>query len=935
MDLWLERERELAELERCLSLARAGRGALALVEGAAGIGKTRLLREAWRAAGVAGMRVLRGRGAELEREFPYGVVRQLIEPALATSERGELLAGAAALAEPLFGAAESQAPSLARSPQRSGAVLHGLYWLCANLAERAPLLLAVDDAHWADRASLRFLVSLLGRLEELPIAVVVAARPAEDEAERELLGRLAVSPGSLLVRPRPLSHQATRALIAAGVGAEPEQRFIDACRAATGGNPFLLHELVRELAEEAIEPTAAQSARIAALAPSSLARAMLVRLRAIAPDALRLARAVAVLGGDADPRRAGALAGVDDAAARADRLADAGILEAGHRPLAVAHPIVRGAISRDIPAGERADLHAAAARMLTAERAPVDRVAAHLLAAEPEADGAVVETLRMAARSALLAGAPDSAVAYLRRALGEPPPAPAHPALLLELGFAESHAGDPEAAGHLREAIEVAEGRERLAATLALGRTLMNAGRTGEGLEVLQQTAPRDGGHNQLVLDAAVLAAAQLDRDGAAIAVRLAERLRASVARRDDVPASVFGPLAAAALLANEPAERVIELARRALAGGEHVLPETIDRPPGFYFAPVALTLCGQFDDARRVYDLALADARRFGSVLHHMLASTFRAALEYRAGRLADAEADARLALTADPAHATPAWAALAAAALADALRDRGQLDEADAELDQHWPGAEHAGMLTLADLLCSRGCLRLAQARPADALDDLLAAGRHLHDLHAISPAYAPWRSNAALALHALGQTADARRLCAEELDLAHAFGAPRALGIALRAAGLINAGEHGLELLHQGAATLAGAHAPLEHARALADLGAALRRAGHRRHAREPLRTALDLAHRCGSAALAKHARTELIATGARPRRPLRVGADALTPSERRVAEMAATGMTNREIAQSLFVTRRTVEIHLTHSYQKLNISSRAQLPDALAT
>ena len=241
---------------------------------------------------------------------------------------------------------------------------------------------------------------------------------------------------------------------------------------------------------------------------------------------------------------------------------------------------------------------------------------------------------------------------------------------------------------------------------------------------------------------------------------------------------------------------------------------------------------------------------------------------------------------------------------------------------------------MLHGAWLLAARGRLRLAELRPASALDDLLAAGELFVRLRSPSPTTAPWRSDAALARLALGAQAEARVLAAEEVALAEAFGAPRALGVALRAAGLAEDGKRGIELLRQAVGVLEGSAARLEHARAMADLGAALRRAGHRVESREILRPALDLAHRCGALALSERTRTELIAAGGRPRRLVLSGLDSLTPSERRVAQLAAAGLPNREIAQHLFITTRTVEGHLTHAYQKLDITSREQLPATLA-
>jgi DNA-binding CsgD family transcriptional regulator len=214
------------------------------------------------------------------------------------------------------------------------------------------------------------------------------------------------------------------------------------------------------------------------------------------------------------------------------------------------------------------------------------------------------------------------------------------------------------------------------------------------------------------------------------------------------------------------------------------------------------------------------------------------------------------------------------------------------------------------------------------------MLDTGRRFESVGSRNPAFIAWRSPAALALHQLGEQGEARRLAGEELEFARAWGAPRALGAALCAAGLIEGGERGLALLEEAVQAVNGSPAKLEHAKARTELGAALRRANHRIRAREQLRHAVELATICGAASLAERAERELLATGARPRRVALSGVESLTPSERRVAELAAEGPTNREIAQTLFVTQRTVEVHLTSIYRKLGISSRSQLAATLA-
>ena len=193
--------------------------------------------------------------------------------------------------------------------------------------------------------------------------------------------------------------------------------------------------------------------------------------------------------------------------------------------------------------------------------------------------------------------------------------------------------------------------------------------------------------------------------------------------------------------------------------------------------------------------------------------------------------------------------------------------------------------------------------------------------------------WRSGAALAAHALGDVERARALAEQEVELARAYGAPRPIGIALRTCGLVMGGEEGFELLETAVQVLDRSPARLELARARSELGAAHRRAGRRQAAQAELRHALDLAHRCGAIALAERTREELAAAGARPRRAQLSGLESLTASERRVAELAAAGSTNREIAQALFVTVKTVEWHLRNTYLKLGIGSRRELEGAM--
>jgi DNA-binding CsgD family transcriptional regulator len=299
-----------------------------------------------------------------------------------------------------------------------------------------------------------------------------------------------------------------------------------------------------------------------------------------------------------------------------------------------------------------------------------------------------------------------------------------------------------------------------------------------------------------------------------------------------------------------------------------------------------------------------------------------------YRRGELADAEAQARWAME----RATGIYALHAVAQMIEPLIERDLLDEAENLLERiPEPLASHS--INVTTFLFSRGRLRAAQGRAADALRDFLECGRRSALLGRISVMY-HWRSEAALAHAVLGNAKEARRLAREEADLARAFGRPGALGLALRNQGLVEGGDRGMALLAEAVHVLQGSQAPVELARALTDYGAALRRAGQRAAARAELERGLDLAHHWGARRIASQARAELIAAGAKPRRDAITGRDALTASELRVARLAAEGMTNREIAQALFITTKTAAVHLTHAYRKLSICRRSQLPGALA-
>ena len=943
----LERIDELAHLDGALDEACAGRGRFVVLEGPAGIGKTAVLAAVRESAAARGMRVLRARGTELEREFAFGVVRQLFEPPLAHAselERGELLhatAGTAAAILELPGAAPAPDDPASLRPDVSFAVLHGLYWLCANLAAAGPVCLVVDDAHWADGPSLRYLAFLLTRLEELDVALVLATRPQEARTDTELLAALAGDSGADLIRLSPLSRAAVAELVEATLVGVPDPLFVDTCLRETGGSPFLLRVLVDALREGGVAPTADAARYVERIGARPVGRSVRLKLRRLPEQAGRLARALAILE-ESELLQTARLADLDEAEAAeaAELLASAGIIESG-RPLAFIHPIVRSGIYSDLSGIERARGHSGAARLLAEEPGARERVAQHLLLSEPAADHWVVERLVAAACAAGKQGAPEAEAVLLRRALAEPPEASVRPVLLLDLGMAEASAGLPEWPEHLQQAVDAAPTAEAAGLdALVLGLALSRAQRFEEAVVVLDRAraAVGDAGSDlSLALEAAAVVAALNDPSAAA---SVASRRKALLARAADqtAPPELLAAAAMISVLANEPAEIGAGLADRALrAGGTE--PPRSGIPPWFAFATwfsqatLSLLWTERYVQLQPLLDVSIANARARGDGSRLAAGLAHRGWLALRRGDLAAAEADSRSALAAAELPAPTLYRVLNCAVLVVALTDQGALDAAEQELAPLQAEAE-SGSITAAVLRVARGRLRVAQGRVAEGLEDFLAVGEVLTRAQITCPSYLPWRSQAALAHLALGQDDEALRLANEEVELARAFGTPRALGAAKRVAGVVVRGDRGESLLRESVGEFELADSRVERARALADLGALLRRRNRRTEARDLLREALDVAHQAGAKPLAQQAEIELRATGARPRRVVLTGLDSLTASERRVAELAGEGLTNREIAQTLFITTRTVEGHLTSVFRKLTLDSRDGLPAVLA-
>jgi DNA-binding CsgD family transcriptional regulator len=927
----VDRELELARVAAALDAAGGGSGRLVVVDGPAGIGKTSLLEAACGHGRDAGLIVLAAVAGEFERELGFGVVRQLFEPSLqglTARERRALLAGAAGLARPLLLPSTRSDSTATLEP---AALMHGLYWLAANLSDSRPLLVSVDDVQWCDQASLGWLLYLARRLNDLPILLILAVRSGEPREQGRTLAALADSDLGEQVALATLSEAASAHVVREARVGGADAELCRACFEVTGGNPFLLRELVRALDAE---PATGLARRVRGLTPRTVSRSVIVRLGRLPVEAGALARGLAVLGGRAELRELLAVAGVE----RAPGMLAMDALEreqiASGRPVRFVHPLVGAAIYGELPPATRSLEHARAARVLAATGADAGRIASHLLHTEPAGDEWVVGILRQAARDARRDGTPEVGVPWLARALDEPPTAEERALVLHELGAAELLAGSDGSETHLAEAVASAsDPRARALAALDWGDALWATHRYVEAVAAFDRGIEAVGNSDSELaqrIEAHAAAAARLDLGTCGL---VSGRLERFGHEPSATPAGrlIAGVLAIDRALAGDPVPEVVALVERMLEDGH--LPGGNVGAQIPLFATNALLWCDRFDDARRLLDEMIAAARAAGSVRGVLIALCWRGLAAHRCGELAEAASDLATAVELDAEHGS-GGTAVTHALLAEVLLDRGDVDGAVQVLAPVAPPDELPDYVGWNYVLHARGAIHAAQLNLPRAVDDFLACGIRQERWRAQNPSVIAWRSRAALAHMALGDQTRALELATEELRLARRFGAPRAIGMALRALALVERGERQIALLRDSVSVLEASPARLEHARALADLGGALRRWNERAAAREPLGEALELATRCGATPLAARARTELLATGARPRKPTLTGVDSLTPIERQAATMAAQGMSNPQIAQAVFISRKTVEKRLSEAYRKLGIRSREELAAALA-
>jgi DNA-binding CsgD family transcriptional regulator len=932
----LERDGEAAALEALLGDARGGRGAACVLEGPAGIGKSALLRTAADHADAIGLTVLSARASEFEGEQAFGLVRDLLAPLLRAADArglGAAVEGArralAILGDEQAASTQLPAPVL---PERALRVLHQLV---ARAADPSGLLLVVDDAQWADAASLRFLAFHARRLAALPVALVVAVRTPVDAAGRPALRELLVSERGSRLHPAPLSEAASARLVRGQWSADASNELAAACHAATGGNPLLLRELLVAARQAAVPASIEQVPRLLDVGSVAVAPLVLDRLARVPAAAMELAQAASVVGELESAQAVADVAGLETppTAQAAAALIAADILETTS-PVRFVHPLTRAAIRAALPADVRTTYALTGARQLAAS-GRIEAAAACLAELAPRGDVWTAEILVEAGLLARARGAPDVAAQLLGRALAEGP-APARAADIRgELGRIQLALGDPEAIVTLQAAFAAADDlatRGRLAASL--GRALMQqAMRVGEAVELLEATIAELGDEHADVraeLEAIVLYHSGWD---AAERERRAQQPAAPApdaeARAGDVlDRTRLFALATESVGTCRPAAEGVALLERALAGGTLLR----DAPVAHAGSALLLAMAGRPDQARTHIDEGIAAAQAAGAAFAERTGLALRGHVAFLEGDVRAAERDTRAGVDLTAQSDLPGrylvWI------LIDALLEQGRLAEAEGALRHYDLTGPVPEQSPLNPVLHRRGCVRIAAGAVRTGLEDVLLCGQRQEAIGQHNAAMVPWRVTAAEAYLALGDRDHAVELADANLALALAFGAPHVVGPALRVHALAGDAAGAVATLREAVAVLEGSFARLELARARLDLGEVLQREGDAAGARTELATAAALAQELGATVLARRAAASAAASGARPRRAARHGREALTPAELRVAQHAALGESNQEIADQLFVSVKTVETHLSHSYHKLGIRSRAQLPGALA-
>jgi DNA-binding CsgD family transcriptional regulator len=895
------REPELSRLTSLFPGVLGGTAASAVLAGEFGMGKTATLHAAAALAADAGFGVAIATGSRLESHLPGGLARQL----------------AAALDSLAPG---PRAPHGAEQcgPAGESDALERFFQLVRAAARPGPLLLGVDNVHLADAWSMRCLAYIRHRVLDLPVLIVLTAlagHPARGEVA--LLEMAGCTPATITLNG--LGDAAAAEILGLAPG-----ELASACREATGGNPYLLH---------ALRPRLLPGAGPHELGSALIGQVLHTRLHEV-PHGPAILHAAAVLGEDAGFDLLARLAGVDelDALQAIDTMVRLHVLANSHQP-APTYSFVRNSVLKDMPRTTRAVGHARAAKLLSETGAPIERVAAHLLEATAIRIPWGVDVLRASARDAVFSGRPELAGRHLRRALDERLTSGRRVAVLLQLAHAEFQLDPAAAAVRVREAVDTIGSRD----TAAFVATAMLLSLCG-------------GPDARLAISAAGQIAARLDAGGPEAVWPLLSMTYLAEAGSRLGPPPEFRDFEEQWAPLTDPAARRSRsalLALDAVRGGESAADavthftdaltdasaEPFEQPYFFTLATAVLAdepalvdrLCRVLDVDREPWDVHVPQGAL--PTLARGIALQAGGDLQ-RAGVHFESllrRFDERGGTTTCP------IGVLCAAKLVECWVDLGRFEAATSLLDR-LDFVASQGLFTHTALLYARGRLRVATGYTRFGFEDLLGCGRRLAHHGMRFPGFVPWRAHAARAALALDQADDAARLAEEDLTAATRWGAARPLGTALTTWGLVREDDEAERALTKAITALRASPARLQLATALTELGTLRARHGRSEKAIEALREGVELSEQCGARPLARRAAEEL-RSARRAQTPAKDNEHGLTRQENRVAVMAAQGLTNREIATALHLTRRTVELHLSGAYRKLGIPGRAELGGAL--
>ncbi|MCM8550551.1 AAA family ATPase [Streptomyces sp. STCH 565 A] len=871
--LW-ERDEEVATLTRAVDTLCADRsspGLLLEARGEAGVGKTALLAETRRLAEARGCTVWSARGGETLKSVPFNVVRQLLQPALVSmlpEEAREYLGDWYGIAGPALGIAdpgERQA-----DPQ---GVYDGLVAVVRRLARREwPLVLLIDDAHWADQETLRWLAALAERLDETSLLIVFARRPGDVSGDSARHLDAAAAAGRPLAPLNALTPDATAGLTRATLGDHADAAFCREVWAVTGGNPYETVELLARVQDSELQPVEAEAAELRALNRTARGGGLVSRLEQLGVDSHRFAWAAAILGSGITVDMVARLATLDraDAARCAELLCEARILSApdpsSGRPdggdLEFVHPLIASAVYNSIPDALRTAMHGIAAQLVTDSGLGAAAASRHLLQVYPDDDQEVVDQLREAAREHLAVGAPDAARRCLERALQEPPLPDAHARVLFELGCATLLTAPATTIGHLRTALAMPglDGEQRVDAVFRLSQALLHNDQLEEAVRTVEAEAARTPDPSARLR----LQAAQFMWEGIHAgetssphrSARLVE-LAATCTGRDNAERALLILRGFDAMTHGESAEEVVELCDRALVNGR--LAPGLGWTDTEWGLELLMMLASSYaytdrlDRAEALFTEALRAYESAGwSGGHLALAHAYVGLGHRRRGRLREAEDSLRIAERVG--RGLPLyWSATCN--LIDTLLARGHVEEARVLADQYGFAPPYPSTIVLPDPRSVRGRLLLATGRTEEGINELEAAekaaavrGRH-------NPVVVPWATELARAL-ATEDPGRAARLASDARDRAERFGTDTAIGEALRCAAALETGRRAVRLAAQAVTYLEASPCQYEHAAARVEYGILARSS-------EELNRGLALADSCGADGLVARAREALAA------------------------------------------------------------------------